>query len=426
MQNTTYKTLLRNASQVVQISTNKQKFKLKEDLQNVHILENASVVVDLQGNIHAIGSVEEIDSQFKECNFEQIIDCTNKAVIPGFVDAHTHAICPGDRRHEFAMKLEGASYMEIHKQGGGIGFTVEHVRKATVKELTDFLLDKLQKMAELGTTTVEVKSGYGLDTENEIKMLEAITRAKKLTPLDLVSNYCGAHSIPKGMNEEEATNDIINNQIPAIQKAMQTGQIDPEFIDVFCEVGVYERESTKKILEAGKAIGLKINFHGDEIKFTNTGTLGAELGATAISHLENLDEAGIKAMAEKNVAAVILPTTHYLLKLKDPPVRQLIEGGVIFALGSDFNPNAYCMSMANTMNLVCINLKAKPKEALCAATLNSAASIDRSEKVGSIEIGKQGDFVVVDAPQWDHLIYQFGQPPIKTVIKKGSVIYNKN
>jgi imidazolonepropionase len=180
-------------------------------------------------------------------------------------------------------------------------------------------------MSQLGATTIEVKSGYGLDTENELKMLRIIKKAREFTPLDLVVNYLGAHAIPKGMNEEEATKDILENQIPALKKAMDAGEIDPEFIDVFCEVGVYERENTKKILEAGKKIGLMVNFHGDEIKFVDSGRLGAEVGARGISHLENLDDAGIDAMVKNDIAAVILPSTHYLLKLKDPPLRKFVD-----------------------------------------------------------------------------------------------------
>ena len=189
------------------------------------------------------------------------------------------------------------------------------------------------------------------------------------------------------------------------QESINNNEINPELIDVFCDVGIFERESTKRILQAGLAIGLDANFHGDELKFIDSGTLSNEIKIHAISHLENLDSAGIEAMANNKVNGVLLPTTHYLLKLKDPPTREMIDKGVIVSLGSDFNPNAFCFSMPFVMNLACINYKFKPNEALVAATLNAAQSMKRSSTHGSIEIGKVADFVIIDSNRWEHIIY---------------------
>lgn len=274
-------------------------------------------------------------------------------------------------------------------------------------------------MGKLGTTTVEVKSGYGLTKESEAKMLKVIKQAKGLTCLDLVANYCGAHSVPKGMTETEATEEIINNHLPYLEDLMKKGEIDPEFIDVFAEVGVFEKENTKRILQAGKKIGLKGNFHGDEIGFVDSGRIGYETEAHAISHLENLNEEGIKLMASSKISAVLLPTTQHLLKLNLPPVRKMVDEGVIVALGSDFNPNAFCYSMPLTINLACVNYKMRPNEALVAATLNAAFSLNRSKDVGSLEKGKFADLVIINSKRWENIIYQFGDFPIGEVYKKG-------
>jgi len=421
--NSDFKFRSRNVKQLVQVSSSNEHFKIKENLKELHVIENGTIIISNDGLIHDIGPTSELEHKYQGKTFETDLDCTDKCIIPGLVDAHTHPVWSGDRCHEWIMKLEGKSYMEIHKAGGGIGFTVEHTKKSSEEELLKLFLERLDRMARLGTTLVEAKSGYGLEKDTEIKMLKVIKQAKSKHALEIVSNYLGAHSIPKGMKEDEATEDVIKNQIPALKEMIDKGEIDPELIDVFCEKGVFERENTRRILEAGKAIGLKANFHGDEINYIDSGTLGAEVGALAISHLENLDDKGIEAMAKNNIAGVLLPTTHHLLKLKDPPARKMIEQGVIVALGSDFNPNAFCLSMPLTMNFACVNLKMMPSESLVASTLNSAYSMGRSKTHGSLEKGKVGDLVVVNAPKWEHIIYEMADSPIKYVVKKGNVIF---
>lgn len=227
-----------------------------------------------------------------------------------------------------------------------------------------------------------------------------------------------------GMTSDEATEDVIKRQIPALIEEKKKGTINPEQIDVFCEKNVFTPEQTRRILEAGKEAGLLINFHGDELTYTGSCELAADLGATAVSHIECVSDQGIKAMAEKGVVGVLLPTTAYVLRLKPPPARKLIEAGVPVALGSDFNPNAHCLSMPQTMNLACVLMHMTLEEALVAATLNSAAAMGKSDTYGSIEVGKQGDFVIVGAPTWEHIIYEMGDPPIDAVIKAGKVVYS--
>jgi imidazolonepropionase len=414
-----------NAKQLVILSSGKKLFKRGKDMNDVEIIENGSMVIGHDGLIVSVGTAAEIDLQFKSSTFTNIIDCTGKAVIPGLVDAHTHPVWSGDRVHEFKAKLAGATYMDIHKMGGGIGFTVRHVHASSESQLIDLFLKRLDRMMKFGTTLVEAKSGYGLDLENEVKMLKAIQTAQLKHPLDIVANFCGAHSVPKGMTADEATQNVINVQIPEIAKLKQQGVINPTQIDVFCEKGVFEHDHSRKILEAGKANGFSINFHGDELNPTNSAELGADLGAAAISHLECISDQGIKAMAEKKVVGVLLPTTAYVLRIHPPPARKMIDEDVIIALGSDFNPNAHCLSMPMVMNFACVLMKMTVNEALVAATLNSAAALEKSAGHGSLEVGKKGDCVIIDSESWEHIVYEIADPPILSVIKDGKIVYER-
>ncbi|XP_061663967.1 probable imidazolonepropionase isoform X2 [Syngnathoides biaculeatus] len=344
----------------------------------------------------------------------------------GLVDAHTHPIWAGDRVHEFAMKLAGATYMDVHRAGGGIHFTVERTRAASAGELLASLSGRLERAWRAGTTLVEVKSGYGLDLAAELKMLEVMEEARRALPINISSTYCGAHAVPRGKSLEEATRDILQVQLPALKERMAAGTLRVDNIDVFCEEGVFDVPSTRAILQAGKEMGLNANFHGDELSPTNAAELGAELGALAVSHLEEASDRGIAAMARAETAAVLLPTTAYVLRLRQPRARAMLDAGVIVALGSDFNPNAYCCSMPIVMHLACVNMRMSLPEALAAATINAAYALGRSHTHGSLEAGKDGDLLLVNAPRWEHLIYQLGghQELIRYVVVKGDVIYD--
>uniref|UniRef100_A0A8C8SZA5 Probable imidazolonepropionase n=1 Tax=Pelusios castaneus TaxID=367368 RepID=A0A8C8SZA5_9SAUR len=420
-----HRLLLHNARQLVLVCTQGEKYLLEAGMHRLAVLDNASVVIGKDGYIKAIGHADAIHRQFSEALFEKRIDCSGKCILPGLVDAHTHPVWAGDRVHEFAMKLAGASYMDIHHAGGGIHFTVEHTQKASEEELFNTLKHRLLRMLRAGTTLVECKSGYGLNLETELKMLRVIERARWLLDCNISSTYCGAHSVPKGKDAIEATDDIINNHLPKLKELNLNGEIHVNNIDVFCEKGVFDLNCTRRILQGGKDIGLQINFHGDELHPMKSAELGAELGAQAISHLEEISDEGITAMAHAKCAAILLPTTAYMLRLKQPRARKMLKEGVIVALGSDFNPNAYCYSMPMVMHLACVNMKMSMKEALAAATINAAYALGRSNTHGSIENGKQGDLIIINSSKWEHLIYQFGghQELIEYVIVKGKVVY---
>ncbi|XP_029810136.1 probable imidazolonepropionase isoform X1 [Suricata suricatta] len=457
-----HRLLLENAQQVVMVCARGERFLAGDAPRSLAVLEGASLVVGTDGFIKAIGPADAIQTLFSEETFEERIDCSGKCILPGLVDAHTHPVWAGERVHEFAMKLAGATYMDIHQAGGGINFTVEHTRQASEEELFCSFQQRLQCMMRAGTTLVECKSGYGLNLETELKMLRVIERARRQGPIGISATYCGAHSVPKGKTATEAADEIINNHLPKLKELGSRGEIHVDNIDVFCEKGVFDLNSTRRILQSGKDLGLQINFHGDELHPMKAAELGAELGARAISHLEEVSDEGIAAMATAGTSAILLPTTAYMLRtqgvgylksasipsiwsaevplsetdiffyfprlrLKQPRARKMLDEGVIVALGSDFNPNAYCFSMPLVMHLACVNMRMSMPEALAAATINAAYALGKSHTHGSLEVGKQGDLIIINSSRWEHLIYQFGghHELIEYVIAKGKVIYRK-
>ncbi|KAF8772034.1 putative imidazolonepropionase like protein [Argiope bruennichi] len=325
------------------------------------------------------------------------------------------------------MKLAGMSYMDIHKIGGGIYYTVEQTRKASENTLLRLLLARLDQMLKSGTTLVEAKSGYGLQMQTEMKMLQVIEKAKIESPIEISSTFCGAHAVPKHMTSHQATEAVLNEQLPAVAEFMKAGEFTVDNIDVFCEKGVFDLEQSRRILSAGKEMGLQINFHGDELNPMEAAKMGAELGAKAISHLEEISTQGILAMAQSGTVAVVLPTTAYMLRLRPPPVKRMIEAGVPIALGTDFNPNAFCYSMPLVMHLACVLCGMTMEQALQASTINAAAALGKADTHGSLERGKCADMLIINAPRWEHLIYQMGAHSslIDKVMKKGKVKVNK-
>ncbi|CAG0888330.1 unnamed protein product [Cyprideis torosa] len=424
--------LIKSLAQVVQVVNQGQRTLTGKATKNIAIQDQDgpfSIVVDSEGRIEAIGTDRDVLPRYEERNFDLVINGEGKSVVPGLIDAHTHPVWAGDRVHEFAMKLAGASYLEVHAAGGGIFFTVEKTRSATEEELLESLKRRLLMMLERGTTYVECKSGYGLDTGTELKMLRVITKAKEQMEIGISSTFCGAHAVPRNSTSEEATEEILSQQLPAVLRAKEQGDVVVDNIDVFCEKGVYDSDQSRRILVAGKQKGLQINFHGDELNYTASAEviMGASIGATAISHLEHISDEGIEAMRQAGTVAVLLPTTAYILRLQPPPAARLVERGVAVALGSDFNPNAFCLSMAMVMHLGCVLLKLSMPEALAAATINSAASLGIAETHGSLEVGKMADLLLLNSPRWEHLIYQFGceRDIIEAVVKAGKVVVSR-
>ena len=349
-----------------------------------------------------------------------VTDATGYLVTPGLVDPHTHVAYGGSREREFEMRLEGATYMDIMNAGGGIHATTRMTREATEDELVEQSKKRLDSFLQHGVTTVEGKSGYGLDLENELKQLRVMKRLQQEHPIDLVPTFMGAHAVPmeyKG-REDEFVELIIHEMLPAVAQEKLA-----VFNDVFCEVGVFTPEQAERILEAGKQYGLTPKIHADEIEPYGGAELAAKVGAISAEHLLKASDAGIQAMAVAGTVACLLPATALYLREQAAQGRKMIDEGVPVAISTDCNPGSSpTTSMPLVMNLACITMRLTPAEALTAATYNAAYAIQMEDKTGSLEIGKQGDVVLWDISNYQELQYLFGVNHVKAVWKKGEKV----
>ncbi len=345
------------------------------------------------------------------------VDAGGKLVTPGLVDAHTHLIFGGWRQNELGLKLHGVSYLEILARGGGILSTVKSTREASEEELYDKARAALEEMLALGVTTVEAKSGYGLDLETELKQLRVIRRLNETQPVDLAATFLGAHALPtEYQNDREAYLRLLCETV--IPRVAEEGLA--EFCDVFCETGVFTAEESRRILEAGKRHGLIPKIHADEIDPIGGSQLTKEVGAISAEHLIVCPTEGIDAMAEAGTVACCLPATSFYLGSTYAPVRDMIRAGVPVALASDFNPGSCpSLNLQFVMNLGCLRYKMTPEEVLTAVTLNGAAAINRADSIGSLEPGKKADLVIWDAPDLDYICYRMGSNLAEIVIKDG-------
>ncbi len=367
--------------------------------------------------ILAVGSTLDILALADE--HTRKIDARGKTVLPGFVDAHTHVVFAGDRAGEFEMRLQGATYLDIQKAGGGIMSTVRATRAASLDELIDQSAARLDAMLAHGTTTAEVKTGYGLDVQNELKMLAAIDRLNTDHAMDLVPTFLGAHVVPEEYRgRADAYVDLVTqDMLPKMRPDV--------FCDVFCDEGAFTLDQTRKILIRAKELGMRLRVHADEFANLGATALAAELGAASADHLMVTRREDMRKMAEASVVAVLLPgTTFGLGQSTFADGRAMIEENVPVALGSDINPGTcWCESMPFIIALACRYEKLTPAEALVAATINAAASLGIANEVGSLEPGKRADLLIADVPDYAHLAYRFGSNPIETVIKRGHIVY---
>ncbi|MFC6992112.1 imidazolonepropionase [Haladaptatus sp. GCM10025707] len=378
--------------------------------------ENAAIAVE-NGKVVAVGPTDEVIREYPPENATEAIDATGRTVLPGFVDPHTHGLFAGDRSDEFEAKLRGKTYQEILAAGGGILKSVRSVREASDETLVTNLLGHLDRMLAHGTTTVEVKSGYGLDTETELRMLDAIAEADDQHPIEVVPTFMGAHAVPQGMDADEYTQEVIDEQLPAVE-----AQGIAEFNDVFCEEGVFSVEQSRRILEAGEAHGLTPKVHAEELAHIGGTQLAAEIGATSADHLLHSTEEDIAALVDAGVVPVLLPGTAFGLGAEFADAEMMLDQGAPVAIATDFNPNCHSHSMGFAQSLACVEMRMTPAQALVAATDHAALALDRPD-LGRLDVGAPADLVVVDAPNHVHVPYQYGTNLVETVVKHGERVY---
>ena len=389
--------------------------------REISALPNASVA-GCEGKIVFVGSAADAEAAVSLTPNAQTIDAQGCTVVPGFVDPHTHLVFAGDRRDELRQRLAGASYAEIAGSGGGIVKTVAATREASEHDLVDAARKRLAEMLTFGTTTAEAKSGYGLDLKSERRMLRALRTVAAGQSIELTATFMGAHEVPIEFRgrRDQYVREIIDVMLPAIADEQLA-----EWCDVFCEHGVFTPDESRDILQAGQRHGLKARIHADELALSGGSRVAAEVGARSADHLIFVDESHARLLADHNVVATLLPSAAFFLKLgRYAPARMLIEQGAAVALATDLNPGGgFTTSMPFVMSLACFGMNMTLEEALIGATLNAAASIDRHDTVGSLEVGKQFDAVIVSGMLAD--LIRVGGPVVKQVIKRGRVAHTR-
>jgi imidazolonepropionase len=410
--------IIKNASQLVTCSG--YKAKKGKEMNHLGIIENGALVIE-EGIIKWVGTTPNIPRQYRKV--AQEIDASNKTVLPGFVDSHTHFLFGGYREEEYSWRLAGYDYMEIMKKGGGIVNTVSHTKEATKESLINVGMKRLNSMLSFGVTTVEGKSGYGLDYETEIKQLEIMKKLNERHKIDVVSTFLGAHALPKEYKgkEDEYIDYMINEVLPYV--------VDREladFCDVFCEEGVFSIEQSERILVAAREQGLKLKIHADEIVNLGGAKLAAKLKTTSADHLLMASDEGIREMELNNVVATLLPGTAFSLKENYARAKYMIDNNLAVALATDFNPGScFTESIPLIIALATLYMNMSIEETITALTINGAAAIDRADQIGSIDINKKGDIVIHEFPSYKFIPYHIGVSTVETVIKDGKVVYDK-
>jgi imidazolonepropionase len=389
--------------------------------RDITSIPNASVA-GYEGQIVFVGSAHDAKTAVTLTPQAQVLDGEGCTVVPGFVDPHTHLVFAGDRRDELRRRLSGATYAEIAADGGGIVKTVTATRAATEHELVDGARKRLAEMLTFGTTTAEAKSGYGLELKAERRLMRAIKTVSAGQPVEIAATFMGAHEVPLEYRgrKHDYVKVLIDEMIPAIASEGLA-----EWCDVFCEQGVFTPDESRDILQAGQRHGMKSRIHADELALSGGSRVAAEVGAQSADHLIFVDDNHAQLLAEKNVVATLLPSAAFFLKLgRFAPARMLIEHGAAVALATDLNPGGgFTTSMPFVMSLACFAMNMTLEEALIGATLNAAASIDRHDRIGSLEAGKQFDAVIINGMLTD--LIRVGGPVIKHVLKRGRIVHTK-
>ena len=406
-----------HASELVRVAQRREVALRGQDMRDLAIIRDGAVVIQ-DDAIAWAGPTGELPALPNDAT---ILDATGKSVLPGFVDSHTHLLFAGTREDEFESRLRGLTYQEIAARGGGINATVRRVREASREQLVEQARKRLARFLQFGVTTVEVKSGYGLTTADEIKCLEAISELNAEGPLELVPTFLGAHFVPPEYASDRAgyMRLVREEMIPEIARCRLA-----EFCDIFCETGVFSVEESEELLRAALRAGMRLKVHADEMTTLGGAEMAARLGAVSADHLLCISDAGIDALAEAGTVATLLPGTALFLRMHYAPARKLIERGVIVNLASDCNPGTCpTENLPLVGTLACTQMGMLPSEVVAGLTLNGAAALGRSDRIGSLEPGKQADIIICDVPDHRQLFYHFGVSHVSTVIKRGRVVF---
>ena len=403
-----------HASQLVTLSGPKRP-RVGTELSALGIIRDGGMLIR-DGKIERVGPSDEIE---KNVGDAEVVDAGGRVVMPGFVDAHTHLVFAGNRLDDFERRARGETYEQIAKAGGGIWSTVQKTRAASELDLLTQAKKHANWFLRCGTTTVEAKSGYGLTVEDELKILRVMRQLKEEVPLEIVPTFLGAHAVPRELSPDEYLDVVITEMLPRV-----TAEKLAEFCDVFCERGYFNIDQSRKILSAAKKVGLSLRGHVDQLTNSGGAKLMAEMGATTADHLEQTDEQGIAALKKANVQPVLLPGSVYALgSSRYPHAREMIEAGLAIVLATDFNPGSSpTPSMPMVLSLACTQMKMSPAEAITASTVNAAYSVNRGDRIGSLEPGKLANFVIFDCEDYRELAYWFGIPQTHSVYVRGECV----
>ena len=405
-----------NANELLTMSGSSSRPRKGKQMDDLGIIRNGALAIS-KDKIIACGTSDEIMEGVSKTPDTVEIDASNKLVMPGFIDCHTHLVFAGSREDEFEQRIKGASYMDILKSGGGIFNTVRATRAARKEELIKKSLDRLDTMLKFGTTTIEAKSGYGLTIEDESKQLQVMNELNDIHPIEIIPTFL-VHTTPSEFSSSREYIDfVISTMLPKI-KGMA------EYCDIFCEHNVFDIEQSRLVLTAAKKLGFKLKIHADQLTDMGGAELAARLQAASAGHLDHISRKGIDAMAKSNTIAVLLPGASFFLGYDTyAPASEMISKGVAIALSTDFNPGSCpTESMQIILALACIKMKMSPAQAINAATINAAHAINRAETIGSLEVGKKADLIVLNVQNYKCIPYHFGVNLVQTVIKKGKVV----
>jgi len=407
--------LIKNIRQLVTVASNGKPFKSGKEMRELHVLENAAVLIE-NGIIQRIAPTNELPAPPDI----DVLDAADRVALPGFVDSHTHTVFAGSRENEFVMRAEGKSYEEIAGAGGGILSTMNATRAATKKELLRSAGRRLNEMMKLGTTTVEMKSGYGLNAEAETKILDVMHDLRRDHYMTVIPTFLGAHAFPPEFADDRNgyVELIMGKMLPYVgQRQLAV------FCDVFCDKGYFDLHQTEQILLEAKRFGLIPKIHADQLAAIGGTELGIQMNAASVDHLEHLTEKGLEALKHSSTIATVLPGASFFLNQPYAPARSIIDANIPLAIATDFNPgSSMSFSMPMMMTIACTQMKITPEEAIAACTLNGAAALGLSHETGSIEVGKQADIVLYDVPNYNYIPYHYGVNLVWKIIKNGTVL----